>query len=126
SRPKRKRIPTRIASASAAGVDLVAELVQVTLGLKGRNVVLENKYGPPKIIKLEDTLENVGAKLVRQAGAKTHYLAGYGSTTSIILAQGLISEGMKVIASGMNAVQIARGIEKTAIAFVSELISMSQ
>ncbi|KAK6921842.1 Chaperonin Cpn60/GroEL/TCP-1 family [Dillenia turbinata] len=119
-----------------AGVDLVAELVGVTLGPKGRNVILENKYGPPKIvndgvavlkeIELEDTLENVGAKLVSQAGAKTNDLAGDGSTTSIILAQGLISEGMKVIASGMNPVQIARGIEKTAIALVSELKSMSR
>ncbi|XP_058112395.1 ruBisCO large subunit-binding protein subunit beta, chloroplastic-like isoform X2 [Magnolia sinica] len=89
-----------------AGADMVAELVGVTLGPKGRNVVLENKYGPPKIvndgetvlkeIELEDPLENVGAKLVRQAGAKTNDLAGDGTTTSIILAQGLITEGVKV------------------------------
>ncbi|XP_058112399.1 chaperonin 60 subunit beta 4, chloroplastic-like isoform X5 [Magnolia sinica] len=119
-----------------AGADMVAELVGVTLGPKGRNVVLENKYGPPKIvndgetvlkeIELEDPLENVGAKLVRQAGAKTNDLAGDGTTTSIILAQGLITEGVKVIASGMNPVQITRGIEKTAEALISELRLMSR
>ncbi|KAI7998108.1 hypothetical protein LOK49_LG10G00520 [Camellia lanceoleosa] len=119
-----------------AGVDLVAELVGVTLGPKGRNVVLQNEYGPPKIvndgetilkeIELEDPLENVGVKLVRQAGAKTNDIAGDGSTTSIVLAQGLISEGVKVIAAGMNPIQISRGIEKTAKALVSELKQMSR
>ncbi|KAK7275079.1 hypothetical protein RIF29_16186 [Crotalaria pallida] len=119
-----------------AGVDVVAELVGVTLGPKGRNVVLHNKYGPPRIvndgetvlkeIELEDPVENVGVKLVRQAGAKTNDLAGDGSTTSIILAHGLITEGTKVIATGMNPVQIARGIEKTATALVSELTLMSR
>ncbi|KAJ9163448.1 hypothetical protein P3X46_023115 [Hevea brasiliensis] len=119
-----------------AGVDMVAELVGVTLGPKGRNVVLENKYGPPKIvndgetvlkqIELEDPLENVGVKLVRQAGAKTNDLAGDGSTTSVVLAHGLITEGLKVIAAGTNPVQIARGIEKTSKALVSELKLMSR
>ncbi|KAJ9709483.1 hypothetical protein PVL29_001117 [Vitis rotundifolia] len=119
-----------------AGVDMVAELVGVTLGPKGRNVVLQNKYGPPKIvndgetvlkeIELEDPLENVGVKLVRQAGAKTNDLAGDGSTTSVILARGLIAEGVKVIAAGMNPIQISRGIEKTAMALVSELKLMSR
>ncbi|KAG5532624.1 hypothetical protein RHGRI_027051 [Rhododendron griersonianum] len=107
-----------------AGVDLVANLVGVTLGPKGRNVVLQNKYGPPKIvndgetvlkeIELEDPLENVGVKLVRQAGAKTNDLAGDGCTTSI------------VTAAGMNPIQISRGIEKTAKALISELKLMSR
>ncbi|EEF47654.1 rubisco subunit binding-protein beta subunit, rubb, putative [Ricinus communis] len=119
-----------------AGVGMVAELVGVTLGPKGRNVVLENKYGPPKIvndgetvlkqIELEDPLENVGVKLVRQAGAKTNDLAGDGSTTSVVLAHGLIAEGVKVIAAGMNPVQVARGIERTSKALVSELKLMSR
>ncbi|XAR65342.1 hypothetical protein NMG60_11009431 [Bertholletia excelsa] len=119
-----------------AGVQLVADLVGVTLGPKGRNVVLQNKYGPPKIvndgetvlkeIELEDPLEHIGVKLVRQAGAKTNDLAGDGSTTSIVLAQGLIAEGVKVIAAGMNPVQISRGIEKTANALVSELKLISR
>ncbi|KAL4185608.1 hypothetical protein AMTRI_Chr10g6820 [Amborella trichopoda] len=119
-----------------AGVDMLANLVGVTLGPKGRNVVLENKYGPPKIvndgvaickeIELEDTLENIGVKLVRQAAAKTNDLAGDGTTTSIILAQGLIAEGLKVIAAGANPVQISRGIEKTTKALVSMLKLMSK
>ncbi|GMJ04579.1 chaperonin-60beta4 [Hibiscus trionum] len=118
------------------GVDKVAELIGVTLGPKGRNVVLQNKYGPPKIvndgetvlkqIELEDPLENVGVKLVRQAGAKTNDLAGDGCTTSIVLAHGLITEGVKVVSAGMNPVQIARGIEKTANSLVSELKLMSR
>ncbi|KAL6294941.1 hypothetical protein ACE6H2_003083 [Prunus campanulata] len=119
-----------------AGVDMVAELVGVTLGPKGRNVVLQNKYGPPKIvndgetvlkqIELEDPVENVGVKLVRQAGAKTNDLAGDGSTTAVILAHGLITEGVKVTAAGMNPIQIARGIEKTVVALVCELKLMSR
>ncbi|KAJ3677515.1 hypothetical protein LUZ60_003239 [Juncus effusus] len=118
------------------GVDLVARLVGVTLGPKGRNVVLHNPFGPPKIvndgetvlkeIELEDPMENLGVKLVRQAGAKTNDMAGDGCTTSIILAQGLISEGIKVLAAGINPVQIARGIDKTAQALISELNLMSR
>ncbi|XP_031478954.1 ruBisCO large subunit-binding protein subunit beta, chloroplastic-like [Nymphaea colorata] len=119
-----------------AGVDLLANLVGVTLGPKGRNVVLQNKYGPPKIvndgvtvckeIELEDPLENIGAKLVRQAAAKTNDIAGDGSTTSIVLAQGLITEGLKIIAAGANPIQIARGIEKTAKLLVHELKLMTK
>ncbi|XP_038705784.1 chaperonin 60 subunit beta 4, chloroplastic-like isoform X2 [Tripterygium wilfordii] len=134
--PKQVKQPNCLDKPKQAGVDLVADLLGVTLGPKGRNVVLGNKYGPPKIvndgetvlkqIELEDPVENVGVKLVRQAGAKTNDLAGDGSTTSIILAQGLIAEGVKVISAGMNPVQIARGIEKTAKALVSELKLMSR
>ncbi|KAK4430133.1 Chaperonin 60 subunit beta 4, chloroplastic [Sesamum alatum] len=119
-----------------AGVNKVAEVIGVTLGPKGRNVVLQNKYGPPKIvndgetvlkeIELDDPLENVGVKLVRQAGARTNDLAGDGCTTSIVLAQGLIAEGVKVIAAGLNPVQVSRGIDKTARALVSELKLMSK
>ncbi|KAI7737630.1 hypothetical protein M8C21_017064 [Ambrosia artemisiifolia] len=119
-----------------AGVSKVAELIGVTLGPKGRNVVLQNKYGPPKIvndgetvlkeIQLEDPLENVGVKLVRQAGAKTNALAGDGSSTSIMLAHGLIAEGVKVIAAGVNPIQVSRGIQKTAAALVLELKLMSR
>ncbi|XP_030549000.2 chaperonin 60 subunit beta 4, chloroplastic isoform X2 [Rhodamnia argentea] len=119
-----------------AGVNLVAELVGLTLGPRGRNVILQNKYGPPKIvndgetvlkeIELEDPLENVGVKLVRQAGARTNELAGDGSTTSVVLAHGLISEGVKVVAAGVNPVQVSRGIVKTAKALVTELKKMSR
>ncbi|KAL3824018.1 hypothetical protein ACJIZ3_020047 [Penstemon smallii] len=118
------------------GANKVAELIGVTMGPKGRNVVLQNKYGPPKIvndgetvlkeIELEDPVENVAVKLVRQAGARTNDLAGDGCTTSIVLAQGLIAEGVKVTAAGLNPVQVSRGIEKTARALVSELKLMSK
>ncbi|KAG6590073.1 hypothetical protein SDJN03_15496, partial [Cucurbita argyrosperma subsp. sororia] len=112
------------------GVNKLADLVGVTLGPKGRNVVLESKYGSPKIVndgvELEDPVENIGAKLVRQAAAKTNDLAGDGTTTSVVLAQGLIAEGVKVVAAGANPVLITRGIEKTAKALVSELKQMSK
>jgi chaperonin GroEL len=119
-----------------AGVDKLADLVGVTLGPKGRNVVLESKYGSPKIVndgvtvakevELEDPVENIGAKLVRQAAAKTNDLAGDGTTTSVVLAQGLIAEGVKVVAAGANPVQITRGIEKTVAALVKELKKLSK
>ncbi|KAM7493404.1 hypothetical protein LguiB_028013 [Lonicera macranthoides] len=118
------------------GVNKLADLVGVTLGPKGRNVVLESKYGAPKIVndgvtvakevELEDPVENIGAKLVRQAAAKTNDLAGDGTTTSVVLAQGLIAEGVKVVAAGANPVLITRGIEKTTRALVSELKLMSK
>lgn len=118
------------------GVNKLADLVGVTLGPKGRNVVLESKYGAPKIVndgvtvakevELEDPVENIGAKLVRQAAAKTNDLAGDGTTTSVVLAQGLIAEGVKVVAAGANPVLITRGIEKTSKALVSELKQMSK
>ncbi|KNA06370.1 hypothetical protein SOVF_181470 [Spinacia oleracea] len=118
------------------GVNKLADLVGVTLGPKGRNVVLESKYGSPKIVndgvtvakevELEDPVENIGAKLVRQAAAKTNDLAGDGTTTSVVLAQGLIAEGVKVVAAGANPVLITRGIEKTTKALVAELKLMSK
>ncbi|KAL2534113.1 Chaperonin 60 subunit beta 1 [Abeliophyllum distichum] len=119
-----------------AGVNKLADLVGVTLGPKGRNVVLESKYGSPRIVndgvtvakevELEDPVENIGAKLVRQAASKTNDLAGDGTTTSVVLAQGIITEGVKVVAAGANPIQITRGIERTTKALVSELKSMSK
>eukprot|EP01018_Ginkgo_biloba_P014722 Gb_25193 [translate_table: standard] len=119
-----------------AGVNKLADLVGVTLGPKGRNVVLESKYGSPKIVndgvtvakevELEDPVENIGAKLVRQAAAKTNDLAGDGTTTSVVLAQGLIAEGVKVVAAGANPIQITRGIDKTVKSLVSELKTLSK
>ncbi|KAG9152612.1 hypothetical protein Leryth_026746 [Lithospermum erythrorhizon] len=119
-----------------AGVNKLADLVGVTLGPKGRNVVLESKYGSPKIVndgvtvarevELEDPVENIGAKLVRQAASKTNDLAGDGTTTSVVLAQGLITEGVKVVAAGANPIQITRGIERTTKALVAELKLMSK
>eukprot|EP00249_Psilotum_nudum_P021718 c28219_g1_i1 orf=157-2016(+) len=119
-----------------AGVNKLADVVGVTLGPKGRNVVLESKYGSPKIvhdgvtvakeIELEDPVENIGAKLVRQAAAKTNDLAGDGTTTSVVLAQGLIAEGVKVVAAGANPIQITRGIDSTIKQLVKELKGLSK
>ncbi|KAJ0007937.1 hypothetical protein Pint_29685 [Pistacia integerrima] len=119
-----------------AGVNKLADLVGVTLGPKGRNVVLESKYGSPKIVndgvtvakevELEDPVENIGARLVRQAASKTNDLAGDGTTTSVVLAQGLITEGVKVVAAGANPIQITRDIEKTTKALVADLKLMSK
>ncbi|KAL0804371.1 hypothetical protein Bca101_096861 [Brassica carinata] len=126
----------RRSSPAIAGVNKLAYLVGVTLGPKGRNAVLESKHGSPRIVndgvtvarevELEDPVENIGAKLVRQAAAKTNDFAGDGTTTSVVLAQGFIAEGVKVVAAGANSVLITRGIEKTAKALVAELKKMSK
>lgn len=113
------------------GIDLLTESVAVTLGPKGRNVVLEKKFGAPQIIndgvtiakeiELEDHIENTGVSLIRQAASKTNDAAGDGTTTSIILAHALVKEGLKNVAAGANAVALKRGIDK-AVAFLVEKI----
>ncbi|KAF6153990.1 hypothetical protein GIB67_037694, partial [Kingdonia uniflora] len=118
------------------GANKLADLVGVTVGPKGRNVVLESKYGSPKIVndgvtvakevELEDPVESIGAKLVRQATANTNDLVGDGTTTFVVLTQGLIAEGVKVLVVGANPVQITLGIEKTTKALVAELKLMSK
>ena len=117
------------------GADKLASVVGVTLGPKGRNVVLESSYGSPKIVndgvtvakevELADPVENIGARLVRQAAAKTNDTAGDGTTTATILSAAFIAEGMKIIVAGANPVQITRGIEKTVRALVTELQGLS-
>ncbi|MFB6276596.1 MAG: chaperonin GroEL [Halothece sp.] len=113
------------------GIDLLTESVAVTLGPKGRNVVLEKQYGAPQIvndgvtiakeIELEDHIENTGVSLIRQAASKTNDSAGDGTTTSIILAHALVKEGLKNVAAGANAVALKRGIDK-AVAFLVDKI----
>jgi chaperonin GroEL len=125
----------RILSLTQAGVDKLASVVGVTLGPKGRNVVLETKYGSPKIVndgvtvarevELEDPVENIGAKLVRQAASKTNDTAGDGTTTATILSAAIIAEGMKIVAAGTNPVQLSRGIEKTVAGLVKHLAALS-
>jgi len=114
-----------------AGVDKLASVVGVTLGPKGRNVVLESKYGVPKIVndgvtvakevELEDPVENCGAKLVRQAASKTNDQAGDGTTTATVLSAAMIAEGVKIVLSGTNPVQVTRGMEKTTAGLVTVL-----
>jgi chaperonin GroEL len=118
-----------------AGADKLASVVGVTLGPKGRNVVLEARYGSPRIVndgvtvakevELEDPVENIGARLVRQAAQNTNDLAGDGTTTATILSAAFIAEGMKIIAAGANPVQITRGIDRTVSALVKDLEALS-
>ncbi|MHB1303048.1 MAG: chaperonin GroEL [Acidiphilium sp.] len=113
------------------GVDLLANAVKVTLGPKGRNVVLEKSFGSPRItkdgvtvakeIELADRFENMGAQMVREVASKTNDLAGDGTTTATILAQAIVREGVKAVAAGMNPMDLKRGIDKAVIAVVEEL-----
>ncbi|AJH79986.1 chaperonin GroEL [Heyndrickxia coagulans] len=118
------------------GVDKLANAVKVTLGPKGRNVVLEKKFGSPLItndgvtiakeIELEDAFENMGAKLVSEVASKTNDVAGDGTTTATVLAQAMIREGLKNVTAGANPVGIRKGIEKAVAAAVEELKAISK
>ena len=118
------------------GIDTLADSVKITLGPRGRNVVLDKKFGPPvvcsdgvtiaKEIELPDSFENMGAQLIKEAATKTNDAAGDGTTTSIVLAQAIITEGFKNVTAGSNPMAIKRGIERAVSAVVEELHSMSQ
>lgn len=118
------------------GVDQLADAVKVTLGPKGRNVVLEKKFGSPLItndgvtiakeIELEDAFENMGAKLVSEVASKTNDVAGDGTTTATVLAQAMIREGLKNVAAGANPVGVKKGIEKAVAAAIEELRTISK
>ncbi|WP_453992185.1 chaperonin GroEL [Bacillus nitroreducens] len=118
------------------GVDALANAVKVTLGPKGRNVVLEKKFGSPLItndgvtiakeIELEDAFENMGAKLVAEVASKTNDVAGDGTTTATVLAQAMIREGLKNVTAGANPMVVRRGIEKAVAVAVEELKAISQ
>ncbi|HVW55742.1 MAG TPA: chaperonin GroEL [Rhizobiaceae bacterium] len=113
------------------GVDILANAVKVTLGPKGRNVVIDKSFGAPRItkdgvtvakeIELEDKFENMGAQMVREVASKTNDLAGDGTTTATVLAQAIVREGAKAVASGMNPMDLKRGIDKAVAAVVEEL-----
>ena len=118
------------------GVDKLANAVKVTLGPKGRNVVLDKKFGAPLItndgvtiakeIELEDRYENMGAQLVSEVASKTNDVAGDGTTTATVLAQAMIREGLKNVTAGANPVGIRRGIEKAVEAAVEGLKDISK
>ena len=118
------------------GIDALADSVRITLGPKGRNVVLDKKFGPPlvcsdgvtiaKEIELPDAFENMGAQLLKEAATKTNDAAGDGTTTAIVLAQAIINDGFKNVTAGSNPMAIKRGIEKAVIVVVKELQNMSQ
>jgi chaperonin GroEL len=117
------------------GVDALADAVKITLGPKGRNVVLDKKFGAPTItndgvtiakeIELEDPFENMGAQMAKEAATKTNDVAGDGTTTATVLAQAIVSEGLKNVTAGANPMLIKRGIDKGVAAVVEELKAMS-
>ena len=118
-------------SAMVRGVDMLADTVKVTLGPKGRNVVLEKAFGSPLItndgvtiakeIELEDPFENMGAKLVSEVASKTNDIAGDGTTTATLLTQAIVREGIKNVTAGANPIGIRRGIEAATAAAVAAL-----
>jgi chaperonin GroEL len=118
------------------GVDTLANAVKVTLGPKGRNVVIEKKFGAPSVtkdgvtvakeIELDDPIENMGAQMVKEVSSKTADIAGDGTTTATVLAQSIISEGLKNVAAGANPMDLKRGIEKAVVAVVEHLKKQSQ
>ena len=113
------------------GVDILADAVKVTLGPKGRNVVIEKSFGAPrttkdgvtvaKEIELADKFENMGAQMVREVAQKTNDLAGDGTTTATVLAQAIVREGLKAVAAGMNPMDLRRGIDKAVAQVVEEI-----
>jgi len=118
------------------GLNILADAVKVTLGPKGRNVVLERSFGAPTVtkdgvsvakeIELKDKFENMGAQMVKEVASKTSDVAGDGTTTATVLAQAIVREGMKFVASGMNPMDLKRGIDKAVIAVVGELKKISK
>ena len=118
------------------GVNILANAVKVTLGPKGRNVVLERSFGAPTVtkdgvsvakeIELKDKFENMGAQMVKEVASKTSDNAGDGTTTATVLAQSIVTEGMKYVAAGMNPMDLKRGIDKAVIAIVEELKKISK
>ena len=118
------------------GVNILADAVKVTLGPKGRNVVLDKSFGAPTItkdgvsvareIELEDKFENMGAQMVKEVASKANDAAGDGTTTATVLAQAIVNEGLKAVAAGMNPMDLKRGIDKAVTAVVAELKSLSK
>src|ERR1051325_3744620 len=119
-----------------AGVNILADAVKVTLGPKGRNVILERSYGAPTVtkdgvsvakeIELKDKFENMGAQMVKEVASKTSDVAGDGTTTATVLAQAIFREGIKYVAAGMNPMDLKRGIDKGVAAMTEELKKISK
>ncbi len=134
--PKMIKFDDEARRALESGVNQLADAVKVTLGPKGRNVVLEKKFGAPTItndgvsiareIELEDPFENMGAQLVKEVATKTNDVAGDGTTTATVLAQALIREGLRNVAAGANPMSLKRGIEAAVTAAVAEIAKMSK
>ena len=118
------------------GVDILANAVKVTLGPKGRNVIIEKSFGAPrstkdgvtvaKEIELADKFENMGAQMIREVASKANDVAGDGTTTATVLAQAIVREGLKRVAAGMNPMDLKRGVEKAALEVVEHLKKQSK
>src|SRR6187455_1204390 len=118
------------------GLNILADAVKVTLGPKGRNVVLERSFGAPTVtkdgvsvakeIELKDKFENMGAQMLKEVASKTSDIAGDGTTTATVLAQSIVQEGMKFVAAGMNPMDLKRGIDKAVESVVEELKKLSK
>ena len=130
------RFGENVRNRMVSGVNVLANAVKITLGPKGRNVVLERSFGAPTItkdgvsvakeIELKDKFENMGAQMVKEVASKTSDVAGDGTTTATVLAQSIISEGMKYVAAGMNPMDLKRGIDKAVLALVEQLKKQSK
>jgi chaperonin GroEL len=117
------------------GVDALADAVRVTLGPKGRNVVIDKKWGAPTItndgvtiareIELEDPYENLGAQLAKEVATKTNDIAGDGTTTATVLAQAMVHDGLKQVTAGANPMSLKRGIDKAVAAVTEKLVELS-
>ena len=118
------------------GVDTLADAVKVTLGPKGRNVVIDKSFGAPRItkdgvsvakeIELEDKFENMGAQMVKEVASRTNDEAGDGTTTATVLAQAMVREGLKAVAAGMNPMDLKRGIDQAAAAVSEDVAKQSK
>src|SRR5690606_11763913 len=117
------------------GVNVLADAVKVTLGPKGRNVVLDKSFGAPTItkdgvsvakeIELKDKFENMGAQMVKEVASQANDAAGDGTTTATVLAQAIVTEGLRAVAAGMNPMDLKRGIDKATVAVVERIQSLS-
>ena len=136
SAPKEIKFGSQAREKMLRGVDILADAVKVTLGPKGRNVIIEKSFGAPRITKdgvsvakeidLADRFENMGARMVREVASKTSDLAGDGTTTATVLAQAIVREGVRVVAAGMNPMDVKRGIDLGVSAIVEHLKSISK
>src|ERR671934_680646 len=134
--PKQLKFDEEARASLLKGVNLLAEAVKATLGPKGRNVVIDKKFGSPTITKdgvtvakeidVADPVENLGARMVREVASKTSDIAGDGTTTATVLAQAIIREGSKNVAAGANPMGLKRGIEKAVETVVAEIKAMSR
>src|ERR1700759_232335 len=128
---KEVRFSTDARDKMLRGVDILANAVKVTLGPKGRNVVMEKSFGAPRItkdgvtvakeIELSDKFENMGAQMMREVASKQNDMAGDGTTTATVLAHAIVREGAKAVAAGMNPMDLKRGIDRAVTAIVEEV-----